>query len=192
MNKAEIRDLLDKYYDGETSEEEELKLKEFFKQQNIPDDLIREKEIFSYYGQMERVQEPSAGFESRIMAAIDEEESKAKHGRSRLLYAVSSIAAGLLILTGSYFFLTRDSGPRDTYSDPEIAYAETMKILYDVSVRINRGTKALEPVTKMQEITEKSFAAIGRPARIIEDKLEPLYKLNGVMEAIGGIEDNRK
>jgi hypothetical protein len=86
-------------------------------------------------------------------------------------------------MAGSYFFFISRSEPRNTFSDPEIAYAETMKILMKVSSQLNRGALALEPVAKINDLTTKSFDAINKPARIIEknlknlDYLQRAYKL---------------
>lgn len=188
MNKQEIKSLLERYYNAETSEEEELNLRKFFNQKDVPDEFNDEKEIFIYFDQLSGVQEPSNDLEERIMSSIDYEVRKAKRsGYSRLLITVSGMAAGLLILAGSYFFFTRESEPRDTFSDPEIAYAETMKILYDVSNRLNKGTQAFETVGLMQEITRKSLNEITRPASMVEKKLKPLDRLNKAMEVVGNI-----
>ncbi len=97
-----------------------------------------------------------------------------------------------MILAGTYFFLARESEPIDTFSDPEIAYAETMKILYDVSTRLNKGTRALEIVGMMQEVAQQSLDEITRPVNLIEEKLKPLGQLNRAMEAVGEMSDEKK
>jgi len=68
-----------------------------------------------------------------------------------------STAAGLLIMVGSYFFFSNKNELHDTFTDPEIAYAETMKILMDVSNRLNKGTKNLEPVGIINSVKSKNI-----------------------------------
>ena len=188
MSTEEIKRLLERYYNAETSEEDELRLSKHFCQENISDELSYEKEIFLYYHQLSNVPEPSEGFEKRIMAAVGLADQKiSKSGSRRILLTLTGIAAGLLVLTGSYFFLIKKSEPHDTFTDPEIAYAETLKILYDVSVRLNSGTLALEPMGRLQEVTLKSLSAIKRPEKIIEEKLKPLDQINRTMEVVGDI-----
>ena len=185
MNKEEIKRLLEKYYNAESSEEEELILRKFFREEDVPEALLQEKEIFSYYSRSDVVPELSAGFEERIIAAIDKADSADAAGNKRkLILSLVSIAAGLLILTGSYFFFIHRTEPGDTFSDPGIAYAETMKILYDVSSRLNRGAQALEPVGKMQDVTNKSLNAINNSTIIIEEKLKTLDHFRKAMEII--------
>jgi hypothetical protein len=185
MNSEEIKHLLEKYYDGESTDEEELLLKNFFRQAEIPEDLIDEKEIFSYYMDSAEVPEPSSGFEDRIISAIDSLDQIAVNpNRRKILGILSGIAAGMLILAGSYFFFIHKSEPNDTYSDPEIAYAETMKILYDVSSRLNHGTQALDRIGSMQNVTRESLETVSRSATTIREKMKPLENLRKAMELI--------
>ncbi|MFN0014080.1 MAG: hypothetical protein ACKVU2_05985 [Saprospiraceae bacterium] len=45
-NTPDIRSLLDRYWEGETTLEEERRLKAFFSNDNIPEDLLREAALF--------------------------------------------------------------------------------------------------------------------------------------------------
>lgn len=183
MNPEEIKRLLEKYYDGTITSEEELLLKKFFSEENIPQDLSDEKEIFRYYIQAAEIPEPSTDFEERIISAINPEETQsAVLKRRRLFITLSGIAAAMLILAGSYFFFTNRSELRDTYSDPEIAYAETMKILYDVSIRLNHGTQALGQIGALQDETQKTLKTINRSTAVMKEKMKPL---NNLFDAIG-------
>jgi hypothetical protein len=188
MNSEEIKRLLEKYYEGTTTSKEELSLKKFFSGENIPPDLSNEKEIFRYYMQMAEIPEPSTEFEEKIISAIDREDKNiAGFKRRRLFGTLSGIAAAMLILAGSYFFFTSRSEPRDTYSDPEVAYAETMRILYDVSARLNQGTKALGHLSALQDETQKMMATVSRSTAKIEDNIKPL---DNVFNAIGKADSN--
>jgi len=175
MNSEEIKRLLEKYYEGATTSGEELLLKKFFSMENVPTDLRSDQEIFRYYMQAAEIPEPSADFEKKIISAIESEELDSDRiKRRRLFVTLSGIAAALLIITGSYFFFTNRSEPRDTYSDPEVAYAETMKILYQVSARLNKGTKALGHLSTLQDETQKTMETVGRSTAKIENSMKPL------------------
>jgi len=105
MKSEEIKRLLEKYYEGESTVEEEVYLKNFFSLGNIPEDLINEKEIFSYYLKSAIVPEPSLVFEKNIIAALDSiGEASLDQKRRRAFGIFTSVAALILILTGSYFF----------------------------------------------------------------------------------------
>lgn len=188
MNSEEIKQLLEKYYEGATTSGEELILKKFFNMDNVPPELRSDQEIFRYYMHVSEIPEPSADFEKKIISAIDGRTKGFGGFRIRRLPGVfSGMAAAILILAGSYFFFTNRSEPRDTYTDPEVAYAETMKILFQVSARFNQGTKALGHLSALQDETDKTMATVSRSTAIIEDKMKPL---DTVFEAIGKAGNN--
>lgn len=158
MNKEELKRLIDKFYGGESTIEEEEVLKSFFSEDDIPQGFEAEKALFSYYSSAIKIPEPSVDFESRILKGIDEIEHKQKSVRNRKLAIwLVSTAATLLIMVGSYFFFADKDGMKDTFSDPEIAYAETIKILREVSSQLNKGTRTLEPVGIINEVKSKKI-----------------------------------
>jgi len=182
MNSGEIKRLLEKYYSGESTPGEELILKKFFSMDIVPPDLKVDQEVFRYYMQVGEIPEPSADFEKNIISAIENEEAHSIRFRRRRIFGMlSAIAATILILAGSYFFFAGRSGPRDTYSDPELAYAETMKILLEVSSRLNNGTKALGHLSDLQDETSKTMATVSRSAAVLEENLKPLDKVLDVL-----------
>ena len=75
MENERIKYLIDKYYKGLSTEEEELELKDLLSLDNSPE-YDTEREILGYYDSCERIPDPSSDFEKRIKAAITEEESK--------------------------------------------------------------------------------------------------------------------
>ncbi|MDX9946242.1 MAG: hypothetical protein RBS38_02670 [Bacteroidales bacterium] len=177
MKPAEIIQLLTKYYDGNSTIEEERLLKEFFSGPCVPEELLDEQEIFRCYTSISNkdVPEPSADFEKKIFAAIDREEKRTlMPSRRRLYVMLSGVAATLLILAAAYFFFDRRPDIRDTYSDPEVAYAEAMKILYSVSSRMNEGTRELGQLTALQVETGRTLDAVGKSTSLIEDNMKPL------------------
>jgi hypothetical protein len=177
MKEEELKRLIEKYYNGESTEEEEKALRIFFRYGNVPRGYEAEKEIFGFFDESVQIPEPSVDFESRLLAGIDAIEGRRSGTLRRFLIPALSTAAGLMLLAGSYFLFTNRSGSQDTFKDPEIAYMETMKILRVVSVRMNRGAQALEPVGKMNEASKKGFETFARSARIVEKNLKSLNHL---------------
>jgi hypothetical protein len=177
MNEEELKRLIEKYYNGESTEEEENTLKDFFRKNNVPEGYEAEKEIFSYYTGSEDIPEPSIDFEARILAGIDASERVAGSQKTkRYIISVMSAAAGLLLLAGSYFFFVKKSETADTFTDPKIAYAETVKILRDVSFQLNHGARVLEPVSKINKVKIKSIETINKSTRVVERNLDYLQK----------------
>jgi hypothetical protein len=178
MKEEELKRLIEKYYNGICTEEEERSLRDFFRKNDVPKGYEAEKTIFGFYDESDTIPEPSIDFEARILAGIDaSEKRRGTQNLKRYLIPLLSAAAGLLLLAGSYFFIINRPEPGDTFSDPAIAYAETLKILRDVSSRMNHGAQALEPVGKISEVTKKSFETINKSTRIVEKNLKSLNYL---------------
>jgi len=190
MNQKELRKLVEKYFNGDSTEEEEVALRSYFTTENAPPEFETEKAIFGYTAKPVEIPEPSPDFESRIMAGIDASEDISRKRYVKFLISYISVAASLLILIASYFFFNNRSSTLDTYSDPRIAYAETMKILYEVSAKLNSGTRALQPVSKISEMRAKSFESINKSTAMIEKNLMTLDYLQQAAE-ITGMSDNR-
>ncbi len=185
MNSEEIKLLLERYYEGDSTNEEEQLLKDFFSQADIPEDLYCERDIFRYYLQSVVIPEPASDLENRIISALDSLDQKSESLKRRRIFGIlTGIAAGILILTGTYFIFVQKSEPRDTYSDPEIAYAETMRILYDVSGRLNHGTKALEQIGELRNETRKSLTTINRSTAMFKEKMKPLVSLSKAKDIV--------
>jgi hypothetical protein len=188
MNEEELNRLLEKYYNGESTEEEERSLRDYFSSDNIPEGFDAEKVIFGFYLSTEKIPEPSHGFENRILTGIDALEAKKGYQKIRKYILLSlSTAAGLFILAGSYFFFINRTEPPDTFSNPEIAYVETMKILMDVSSQMNNGAMALEPVGKISEMKTKSIETINKSTALIEKNLKNLDYLKQTIEVSDSI-----
>jgi len=182
MNAEELNRLIEKYYNGESTEEEERTLKDHFKKDGIPEGYEAEKIIFGYYTAAGEVPEPSVGFEARIISGIDASDIKGGSRKFRkFILPYMSAAAGVLILAGSWFFFVHRPEPSDTFKDPVIAYAETMKILRNVSSQLNHGAQTLEPIGKINEMTTRSFESINKSAKIIGKSIK---NLNDIQKAI--------
>lgn len=173
MNKERIDELLVKYYDGITTPEEESELKKWFSGVGDFTGYEAEVEIFNHYDSSAPVPEPLPGFEQRLLSAVDaaEEEDRRRQLRKRQI-AMLSAAATILILISSWFLLSRQKQPGDTFSDPLLAYAETKKILNEVSMKLNKGTNALKEIDKVQKKAQLSLESFDRSASIISASLK--------------------
>jgi hypothetical protein len=176
MKEDELKDLVGKYYEGISSFEEEKVLREYFSK-NSPEGFEAEREIFSYYRSIVAAPEPSVDLNARIIGRINALESTREGKRHRKYLApMLSVAASLFILTGLWLFYQNRIESIDTYNDPAIAYAETMKILYSVSVQLNRGAITMEPLSKLNDITDKSIKTISNSSHKIEKNITFLTK----------------
>ena len=164
MNVDKIKILLERYYDGQTSEMEEKELKRFFlEEKHVPDSLKEEKEFFIGLLQVVAPKELPFGWEERLGGLIDEwdvcEQKKTdralKYARTIRLKWISGVAACILLLVSINLCMRLFSEPMvlcDTYATPEEAYEEAEKALLMFSTNLNKGVAQIKV---MHETTEK-------------------------------------
>lgn len=184
--KQEIKILLDKYYSADCSEEEEKLLRELLSDEESAGEFILEKEIFESYRLINsNIPSSSDNFEEKVMSEIDKlEQSAGTNSLQKFWFYLSGIAAGVALLAVLYFVDVSRKEPKDSFSDPAVAYAETMKVLYEVSAKLNKGIKTVEPLGELQSVTQKSLSIISEPALIAEKKLQELKQLQQAVELL--------
>ncbi len=195
MKEEKLKELLEKYYKGDTSQAEEAELRKYFSGNDIFEGYEAEKEIFRHYSSSEIMPVPSGDFEERIIRAIDDLEQNQSNKSLRKRYLIIlSAAASILMLIGSYFFFFHQTETEDTFSDPKLAYAETMRILNEVSVKLNKGTQALKPINKIQNATQTGIKSIDKSALIISKNLKriKLFDQLSTIENQMNIKNNNK
>ena len=174
----DIRIILDRFYSGESTLEEEERLSAFFSRGEYPEDLQSDADLFVRLdNEADDIQVPS-GLKGRILESIDRAEAKERKGRRISLYALSGLAAGILAIVAVYTgFLSKDSALMasmeyvDTYEDPEAAYEEAKRTLAFVSAKLNQGADELAHV---QQITEH----VARPLQSLEKMNKGSRELN--------------
>ncbi|MBE6273448.1 MAG: hypothetical protein E7097_06120 [Bacteroides sp.] len=146
---SHIEALLERYYDAQTSEAEEQRLKDFFLHEEVPAHLQAEKEMFL---QLQTTDVPK-GLEERLSQSIDRWGKK--HRTLRLQW-IGSIAASLLLLFGAGWYL-QEPPRKDTCATPEEAYMEAQKALVLFSTTLNKGMKQMDVLQETTERVEKIF-----------------------------------
>jgi len=121
---TEQEKLLNKYYNGETSLEEELELRLMFEENT---EQSAEQDIFGYFGSESRIPDK---LEENIFSELEIRQKKGKTKRMRLLSIASSAAVLLLILT--IFLNTRSRKIAQMESD----FFVMEKALYQISESI--------------------------------------------------------
>ncbi len=149
MGTNRIKELLEHFFDGQSSLSEEQELQAYFSSDEIDAEFLPYAELFK--GVSELQQEQQALPEDELMDFILEHEHKEK-GKLRYLWqTVSSIAAVLLIALLVYTSQRDHTQWEDTFSDPNIAYAEASKTLQFVATKYHEGIVQLKPVEKVNK-----------------------------------------
>ncbi|MEZ4980653.1 MAG: hypothetical protein R2769_03515 [Saprospiraceae bacterium] len=147
MESNKITALLEKYFEGQTSLEEEKQLRDFFSKENIPEHLLPYKGLFNYF-EVEQEASLSENFDEKILEKI--QKSEMVTGIRRMNFTWVRVAAMLAIAIGGLFLVKNfNTKSQDNTIDwskyeaqtPEEAYEETIKALAVVSKKLNAGEK---------------------------------------------------
>jgi len=165
----EIRKLLDRFYLGETTLEEENKLQEYFSSPSIPEELLPDRDLFRSMGNASDSVVVPEGLNQKILDAIDQQEHKVVRARRISLYSLSGLAAGLLVVIALYVGYFKNDGSsgiaqqmNDTYEDPQDAYEEARRTLAYVSAKLNSGTSELEHVKKASQAASDPIESLSK------------------------------
>jgi hypothetical protein len=176
MNTTGIRELIEKYFEGNTTLDEESLLKDFFRQGKVPPDLAIYADLFIYYSDSAKDEISDPDFEQNFLAEINENRDFSIPVKSRRLYYITGLAATFIILCGLFFTFRYDilKNPghqrlKDTYSNPEQAYTAAKKALLMVSLNMNTGLDQVQKFNSFQEGIDKvqTFSQFYRFQQII-------------------------
>jgi hypothetical protein len=166
----QIKALLEKFYEGATSSEEEAELRDYFSTEQVPEELQADRELFVCMASAGEPVEVPADLNTRIISALSEAEHAESRSRRIGIYSFSALAAGLLIIFSVYMGFLREDQTRVmtqyAIEDPERAYEEAKKALEFVSLKWNDGTaqlgnlqqvnKTMETVSTMNKLSSGS------------------------------------
>jgi hypothetical protein len=152
MDIKEIQVLLEKYFEGETTLEEDQALLDYFSGENIDSKLRpwQQQFLLLQSGREPLVFDPE--FENRLAGLIEAEQViPLREHKSRWItrLAVAAAIAVLIGISGVIVLNKEWHREKDTFSDPQLAYAEAQKTLLFVSQKMNQGMKPLNAVSKI-------------------------------------------
>ena len=161
MNTTGIKELIEKYFDGETTKEEEFRLKEFFRHEKVPPDLAIYAGLFRYFSDSGKEEITDPEFERMLLSAINKTPVLPIPPERKKIYYIASMAAVIIILCGLIFTfrseLLKNEGKykfKDTYSNPAVAYIEAQKAIMMVSANFNNGLDQIQKLQNFQKGVE--------------------------------------
>ena len=151
MDQKKVKILLEKFYNGDSTLEEEKLLKEYFSSEPVDPEFIADKDIFLF--QIYEKDQVAPDISDEIWENLQKDNIKINN---KLVYTYLRVAASIIIIIGSYFLIKNewiDSKQNlqitDTYNNPELAYEQAKETLLYVSAMLNKGANHLEPVQKI-------------------------------------------
>jgi hypothetical protein len=150
MESDKIENILEKYFQGETTIVEEKELKEYFSSPNVAQHLEQYKPMFGYFSQVKQqktTQEIALQTKKRNVAWL-------------------SIAASAVVLLGigTFYFASQKITTKavaqselGTYDNPEEALAATQKALALLSNNVNVGIESVHYIQEYEQSKNKIF-----------------------------------
>ena len=146
MDYKHIKDLLDQYFEGNTSVAKEQELREFFNnEKHIPTELEYGKALFSFIKDEKLI--------------THKKSIRFKKPTPKMLYYISGIAASLFL---GIFLTVMNTGPKNEIiyayingkpiTDKNIAAKYSKQALLAVSQNLDHGTKNLNYLSKLNQI----------------------------------------
>lgn len=135
MDSNRIEELLKKYWECETSLEEEEELKACFGDESL-EEQFREASLFRYFNEQRERSLRDVRFDHEMLSGI---RPVPKGKLRKIWYNGLRIAAGVIVLVTAVWLVRneiRRSTPTelvDTYNDPQLAFEETKKALLMIS-----------------------------------------------------------
>ncbi len=133
MESQRINILLQKYFDAETSLAEENELITYFASGEVEESLKMYVPLFSGMKELLADETPDLGEE--LMNHILESEHTEKVKYRWMWQMVTGVAASVILVMLAVNYYTGKNQWKDTYSDPQQAYAEASKTLEFVAAK---------------------------------------------------------
>ncbi len=175
METKEVKQLLQRYFNGESSLAEERLLERYFQSGNVATDL---KEYIGYFSGISALSETGRDeeLEGEIMDFILKNEPKVKPNNRWLWQMVSGIAASIIIvISGLLFFQQNEEQFKDTFDNPELAYAYAEETLGYISAKYSKGMSGLANFDKLETATEPMQKGV-RPVNEYLEMIENMGK----------------
>ena len=162
-----IEVLLNKYWEGETTLQEEITLHEYFNNGNVEEKLKPYQPLFQFFKEEKQEGITDKDFDEKVLAAL--EQPKIQPRRKRKWRTIAKIAASIVIIFSIGFWLLQapitknyaKKSPCGELSPTECkealqALKDTRSALLFVSNKLNQGAKkAAKGLDKLKQIEER-------------------------------------
>jgi len=154
--------LIEKYWEGATSVEEEQALKAYFNSDKVSEEHLQYAPLFQYFG---KSKEKTLNTSTEELLKPKNRKGKGLKIQSKLISLRRIAAVGLLLLAMNFIYTQYLNQPTEEerlasywaekeIKDPQLAYKKTKAALLMVSKKLNGGTaSALNQVRKVQQIS---------------------------------------
>lgn len=147
MELQKIEQLLDKYFEGETSQAEEQTLREYFKNNRVAAHLEIYKNMFAYFSQAKE-----ESFDAKIKAV-----SPVKTRKNRLFFRYAAAATVIAAFGIAFFFQQNSNALSHNEQEAIAAYEKTKEALQMLSSHFNESVEQLAYINEFETSKNKIF-----------------------------------
>ncbi|WP_423818347.1 hypothetical protein V5739_11940 [Salinimicrobium sp. TIG7-5_MAKvit] len=147
MESQIIEKLLDRYFEAETTGEEEARLKNYFSSGEVAPHLQQYIPMFCYFDQAK-----TEKLERKV--AYTPHKNRLEPGRKKV-YSWVAIATSIVIFLGVVIQQENQVSEFGTYEDPELAMQKTREALEMMSLYMNAGTEDLSYIEEFNNTKDK-------------------------------------
>lgn len=159
MDSSKAEALIEKYWNGDTNQVEEIELKEFF---SSSEGLShKDADYFNYVMANSEISPLGKDFDNHILEEIGDSTSRANTKSVFMRYWYVAASFLVLISIGIIFknAFIKEVPPVqvaqvDTYDDPQKAFEETKKALLFLSSKLNESSDYTSQISKFQKTQE--------------------------------------
>ncbi|HMQ49940.1 MAG TPA: hypothetical protein PKA00_21065 [Saprospiraceae bacterium] len=169
MDNKRINTLIDRYFEGETSLQEEAQLRRYFSQDEVPAELEKYQTLFQYFSG-EAQAELGQDFDERLfqqIEALDKKQPISAQAKIRSLHFYLVRVAAVVVLALGVWWTVQHHLPKAAaeetaavdwskyeVKDPQQAFKLTAAALHKASAELNQGANmAAKEVDNLKEIT---------------------------------------
>jgi hypothetical protein len=164
MDSRRLDELLEKYWQCQTSLGEEQELRNYFTNNRVPDEALPAARLFRYF-EIQKQQGLQNDFDQAIIAKV-RQDSVVRTRKLRALVTYSlRIAAGIAVLVAAFILVRQELRAPDpvaindelvdTFNDPLQAFEETKKALEMISRGFGRAEQQAKKINVFNEAQEK-------------------------------------
>ncbi len=160
-----INKLIEKYFEGESSLQEEAQIRTYFQEEEVSDDLKAYAPLFEYFEE-EKQSFLSDNFEEKLFQKIENQGKVVQMRSTRMIFL--RVAAAVMILIGAFFTLQNlNDTTTSTVSEidwekyepetSEEAYEVTREALQLLASKLSKGSKKASTQVSKVKKTNKIY-----------------------------------
>lgn len=160
MDYNQLEALIKKYWDCETTLEEEDRLREWFRTHEVPERFNDTAKLFGYFDEQKQ-KATGQQFDAQLAKVLG---AKPKGKPVSLWQTTLRIAAGIAVVVAAVFFIREEfkkTHDLATIEDPQKALEETKKALMMISRGFNQAEQEAKKINVLNEAQDKVLRETG-------------------------------